>query len=305
VEDLLLVTNATAGSAEQAAVDAAVEVLREELTVEVAATTEPGDLDQVFAELGDRAVVVVGGDGSLHAVVNALHRRDLLGSTRLGLIPLGTGNDFARGVGIPLDAADAARVVTGGQSRDIDLIVDDQGLVVVNNVHLGVGAQASHKAKKWKARLGRAGYVLGAIEAAFRPDYIRVRVRVDDADLLRRRRVVQVAIGNGPNVGGGTELIPDADPTDGHLNVIVFHALRALTRLVYVARLKGGSHHLMKEVVRASGRRVDVDGEDFWVTADGELSGPHRRRTWELAAGAVEMFLPERLEDAAPVSPPA
>ena len=294
MDDLLLVTNAAAGSAENEAVEAAVEVLREATSVEVVETSEPEELDDVVAGLGDRSVVVAGGDGSLHAVVNALFHGRRLKDTRLGLVPLGTGNDFARGVGIPLEPADAARVVVDGHTRRIDLVVDDEDLVIVNNVHLGVGAQASRDAKKWKSRLGRFGYVVGAFEAGFRPELIRVRVAVDGKDLLNRERVVQVAIGNGPSVGGGTELVPDADPGDGSLTVIVSHAMPALSRLVYMARLKGGSHHLMKEVRRINGRTVEVEGDDFWVTADGELSGPHRRRTWALREGAVEMFLPQK-----------
>jgi diacylglycerol kinase (ATP) len=293
VDDLLLITNAAAGSNEQDAVDAALEVLRGATKVDVAATKEPEELDDVLAELRGRSVVVAGGDGSLHAVVNALWHLELLGSTRLGLVPLGTGNDFARGVGIPLEPSEASEVIVAGATRRVDLIVDDQSTVVVNNVHLGVGAQASREARKWKSRLGRFGYVAGALEAAVHPDFIRVRVCVDGQDLLRRQRVVQVAIGNGSTVGGGTELIPDADPSDGELDVIVSHAISGLSRLVYALRLRAGSQKLMKEVVHASGRRVEVEGDDFYVTSDGELSGPHRRRGWALQKGAVEMWLPQ------------
>ena len=103
---------------------------------------------------GGRRVVVAGGDGSLHAVVAALHRRHELGETVLGLVPLGTGNDFARGVGHP------ARHRGGRpgrprrrRPRPVDLIVDCLGEVVVNNVHVGVGAQASrHAALKNRKR---------------------------------------------------------------------------------------------------------------------------------------------------------
>jgi diacylglycerol kinase family enzyme len=103
-----------------------------------------------------------------------------------------------------------------------------------------------------------------------------------------------VAIGNGSHVGGGTELIPGAHPSSGQLLVIVSRARGRWTRLAYLARLRGGTHHLMKEVERACGREVAVEGERFWLISDGEISGPHRRRTWTLVPGAVEMFLPAR-----------
>jgi diacylglycerol kinase (ATP) len=303
VERILVIANSNAGSLEQAAMDEALEVLRRVASVEVKETGSPSELDDVLGSADEQVVVVAGGDGSLHAVVNALHRLDRLGSTRLGLVPLGTGNDFARGVGVPLEPSEAAEVIATGGSCPTDLIVADDGVVVVNNVHLGVGAQASRAASKWKARLGRLGYVIGAIGAGLKPDFIRVNVTVDGQDLMPGGHVAQVAIGNGPAVGGGTELIPGADTTSGHLLVIVSKTIGPFSRLVYAARLKGGSHHLMKEVTRLHGKHVAVQGDDFWLTTDGELSGPHRERSWKVMPGAVDMFLPSG-GSFAPAPPP-
>ena len=293
MEHILVVANANAGTLEQEALEEALAVLRRTAEVEVRQTGDPTELDDILGAAGHGTVVAAGGDGSLHAVVNALHRLERLGSTRLGLVPLGTGNDFARGVGIPLDPCDAAELIATGGTCPTDLILADDGLVVVNNVHLGVGAQASRAAAKWKSRLGRLGYVIGALAAGLKPDFIRVTVTVDGEPLFPGGHVAQVAIGNGPAVGGGTELIPGADTTSGHLLVIVSRTVGPLSRLVYLARLTGGSHHLMKEVSRVHGKEVTVEGDDFWVTSDGELSGPHRRRSWTVVPGALDMFLPE------------
>lgn len=287
-----MIANASAGSHEQEALDAALEVLRPQADVDMVSTDAPDELDEVLCHLEGRSVVAAGGDGTLHAVVNALNRLDLLRGTRLGLLPLGTGNDFARGVRLPLDPCEAAEVIVAGRTARINLIVDDDDTVVVNNVHLGVGTQASRQAKRWKAHLGRLGYLVGAVEAGLNPRFVQVEVTVDGEPLTPVSRVAQVAIGNGSNVGGGTELIPGADPVTGQLVVIVSRAAGHLSRVVYLARLKGGSHHLMSEVTRVTGREVCVEGEDFWTTSDGELSGPYRRRTWRLRSDAVEMYLP-------------
>src|SRR4051812_41340268 len=144
-------------------------VLRAGTDVQVVSTDAPEDLDDVLCRLEGRSVVVAGGDGSLHAVVNALNRMDLLKEIRLGLLPLGTGNDFARGLGLPLEPAEAARVIVARHTARINLIVDDSGTVVVNNVHLGVGAQASHQAARWKSRMGRLGYAVGAVAGGVKP----------------------------------------------------------------------------------------------------------------------------------------
>jgi diacylglycerol kinase (ATP) len=302
VEHILLIANASAGTHEQEAQDAALAVLEELADVTVAETSSSEELDELLRERGKCSVVVAGGDGSLHAVMNALARHDMLTTTTLGLIPLGTGNDFARGVGIPLDPEEAARLIASGRTTSTDLIVDDTGLVITNNAHLGVGAEASRAAHKWKPRLGRIGYALGALSAGYDPQFVRVTVTVDGRTVVRRRRVAQVAIGNGSRVGGGTELIPGADPSDGELVVIVSRARGALRRFAYVARLRRGKHHLMKEVDRTTGRTVVVEGDPFYVISDGEISPePCRRRTWELQVGAVEMYLPEEPPEGATV----
>jgi diacylglycerol kinase (ATP) len=91
VEPLLLISNAEAGTTDSENVEKALSVLRGSADVEVCATSNPGELDGVLHRRGSRRVVIAGGDGSLHAVVAALHRRNELRDVVLGLIPLGTG----------------------------------------------------------------------------------------------------------------------------------------------------------------------------------------------------------------------
>jgi diacylglycerol kinase (ATP) len=297
VEEILLISNATAGTNEEQALIAAVDVLMEHYHVDHVETSDADELGEALGLAAERRIVVVGGDGSLHAVVNALYSLRLLQESRLGLIPLGTGNDFARGVGLPLDPEEAARVVTADHLVPVDLIVDDRHQVVINNVHLGVGAQASRKAEKWKPRfgkvkLGRLGYVVGALTASVQPDFIEATVTVDGTELAPRGRIAQVAIGNGSTVGGGTELVPGADPSSGQLVVILSRAAGPLSRVAYVLRLRTGKHHLMKEVSRVTGHEVRVQGDSFYLSADGEIDGPHTCREWYLRPGAVRMYLP-------------
>jgi diacylglycerol kinase (ATP) len=293
VNSILLITNSDAGSFDAESLDRALAVLRESADVEVCSTSNQGELDGVLHRRGGRRVVVAGGDGSLHAVVAALHRRHELGGAVLGLIPLGTGNDFARGTEIPLDPEEAARLVAKGDVRPVDLLVDCVGEVVVNNVHIGVGAQASRKAHKWKHRLGRVGYGIGAALASVNPPFVRLRVEVDGevvADF--DRPILQVAIGNSSHVGGGTELTPEADPEDGKVDVMVSYAVGPLSRFGYVAHLRRGEHHERDDVLYVRGSTVSVSGQAFYCSADGELYGPERNRTWHVEKAAFSMTLP-------------
>ncbi len=292
MEPLLLITNAEAGGTQED-LERALAVLRSGGDVEIAHTGAQGELDGVLHRRGGRRVVVAGGDGTLHAVVAALHRRHELGETPLGLLPLGTGNDFARGAGIPLDPEEAARVVLDGKTREMDLIVDCLGEIVVNNVHAGVGAEANRNAGRWKQKLGKAGYLVGAMTAAVNPPFVRLRVEVDGAVVTDLdRRVLQVAIGNGAKVGGGTDLTPEAHPRDGKMDVMVSYAVGLPARIGYAAKLRQGRHPERTDVTYVRGSSVTVAGQGFYCVADGELFGPERNRTWHLEPAAFSLSLP-------------
>lgn len=303
MDPLLVITNAEAGTSDEERLGAALGVLREHASVEVASTSRPGELDGVLHRAGSRRIVVAGGDGSLHAVIAALHRRRDLERAVLGLIPLGTGNDFARGTGLPLDPEEAAEVVVHGVPKPMDLVVDEVGEIVVNSVHAGAGAEASRRGSVWKDRLGpvgvgrvnlgRIGYPIGAALTALDPPTVRVRVEVDgevvcDVD----EPVLMIAVGNGPSVGGGTDLMPDAEPRDGLLDVLVSRSTGPLARWLYGLRLSFASHHERHDVTYLRGERVSVSGGPFWCSADGELYGPERHRTWHVEPAAYRLMLP-------------
>ena len=295
MEPVLLIANADAGSTDAERLEEALAVLRRSTDVEVTKTSGPGELDGVLHRRGGRMVVVAGGDGSLHAVIAALHRRNELADAVVGLLPLGTGNDFARGNDIPLEPAAAAELIVSGDVRPVDLIVDCVGEVVVNNVHVGVGAEASRKAEKWKKRLGRAGYWMGALKAAYNPPFYRFRVELDGEVIADfDQHIAQVAVGNGSTVGGGTDLTPHADTGDGKLDVMISFAVGPLARFGYAFQLRVGRHPERDDVLYARGTQVSVSGQQFWCSADGELSGPERNRTWRLEPRAFRMPLPPR-----------
>jgi diacylglycerol kinase (ATP) len=92
-------------------------------------------------------------------------------------------------------------------------------------------------------------------------------------------------------VGGGTELTPDADPTDGRLDVMVSFATGPLERFGYAWHLRSGDHPERDDVISLRAKQVTVSGEDFYLAADGEISGPERRRSWHLEPGAYALLL--------------
>jgi diacylglycerol kinase family enzyme len=288
----LLLASDKAGSADDEAVETARAALAEAGECELVTTATPEELDAALAGAGRRRVVVAGGDGSLHVVVQRLWDRGELGSADLALVPLGTGNDLARALGVPLEPLEAARLALSGTPRPLDLVVDDEGGIAVNAVHLGVGAEAAAAAARFKPRLGPLAYPLGAVTAGFRAQGTRLRVEVDGR-VVTEGRTLMVGIANGPGIGGGTPLHPDAEPDDGLLDVMVSTATGWVSRVGFGAALKAGDHLSSPHVTSARGRSVAVTGGPVEVNRDGELGEECvEHREWRVAPGAWRLVRP-------------
>lgn len=289
---LLVVTNQAAGTADGGNVGVALDVLAQDADVRVEPCADAAQLDALLEGRGDRTLVLAGGDGSLHLAVERLRRRgELSADDPVGLLPMGTGNDFARAVGLPLDPAEAAHRVLVGRPRPLDLVEDDAGGVVVNAVHLGVGAAAAEQASAWKDKLGKAAYAVGSAVAGMGPVGWTLRVEADGVVIHDGEPVLMVGVANGRSIGGGAELAPDAAPDDGWLDVVVATSTGPLARLGFGVAMREGEHVERDDVTMVRARSVTVSGEDFPLNADGELDGPVASRTWTVRHHAWSLLV--------------
>ena len=291
---LLAIANADAGTADEQSITDVVEALAG-FDVDLVHTSTPSDLAQAIAAHPDvDGVVVLGGDGSLHAVVGALRSAGRLSDVVVGLVPLGTGNDFALTLRLPADPVEAAKVIVAGGTRAIDLIIDGRDEVVVNAAHIGIGAEAAKAARPWKKALGPVGYVIGAVLTGVRgltQAGARLQITVDGETLPRKEPVIQVAVGNGGFVGGGTALLPEADPSDGKLDVAVSYTESPKRRIAYAWHVRRGDHHRRDDVVYLRGTDVSVRGDELACTSDGELTGPSAEHSWRIEPAALTMYV--------------
>lgn len=293
VESLLVVTNTDAGSTDEASLESSLSVLREGADVQVCRTSMPSELESALHRRGGRTVVVAGGDGTLHNVVSVLHRRNELADAVVALLPFGTGNDFARGLGLPLDPAAAAQVVLDGVVRRLDLLEDCRGGVVVNAAHVGVGADAARRASSLKPRFGRFAYPLGAVAAGVRARPLHVRVEADSRVLADfDRPVLMVGVSNAPTIGGGLPFAPLAHPGDGRAEVMVSFAVGPLARAKYAVSLSRQRHLERPDVLHLRASKVSIVGQRFDVNADGELRGPEQHLTWKVVPQRLRMVVP-------------
>ncbi|KQY58145.1 hypothetical protein ASD11_00270 [Aeromicrobium sp. Root495] len=288
----VLVANAAAGGNDDEIVDAVVALLRPEIDVVLHRTSSPEELEPVVKEAVGGTVLVLGGDGSIHAVVSALDRFDLLEDVAVAVVPLGTGNDFVRTIGMAEDTMEAAGQVLSCTERRADLVRDQDGEIVINAVHVGLGVHANVAAEPWKKALGPVGYAIGTIVAGVTGRGVDAVVEIDGQRVKSPRRLLQVAVGNGKYVGGGAPLLPDADPFDGLLDVAVSWSTPRWHRLGYAWRLRRGRHPMRDDVVYRQATTVTVRGESMAANLDGDIGEPGRTHTWTVQPGRLRLLVP-------------
>lgn len=223
---------------------------------------------------GPSRMVVVGGDGTLSCLLEVL-----AGSgTPVALVPAGTGDDFARALGIPRDPEAAAALALTGSVRPVDLgvIESPSGTRFFATVAaMGIDAKVAVRTNALRRPRGRARYYVAlAIEVA-RLAPISFRVGVDGGDPLPWPGTL-IAIGNTAGFGGGLRVCPLADPQDGLLDISHAGPLTRRRLVPLFLRLMRGRHLGRPGVTALRAGRVRVDAPGMVVIADGEqvASGP-------------------------------
>jgi diacylglycerol kinase (ATP) len=247
-----------------------------------AAWFTPGDGDLADAARDVEVVVVAGGDGSLNHAVNDLS--DRLDELRFGLVPVGTGNDFARTAGVSDDPAEAARAVTAGTERTFDVSRASGGGVTrlfVNACMGGFPVQVNEAIDEdTKAKLGPLAFWVGGAKAAAHIE--RSTVTIDGVELPD---CVAAGVGNGGTCGGGIPVWPGADPSDGALDACALAAPSAASAIRLLLKVRSGEHEDLDGVRTSRGGRVEIDADPrIELNVDGELVGLTTPATFEVCA---------------------
>lgn len=280
LDPLLLIVNPTAGGGRAARL---LPWLRERIGVrpdiDLVVTAGRGEAEaeaERAAGRGVRRVIAVGGDGTAQEVLNGLLATP--GSTELGIVPVGRGNDLARSLGLPADAAEAWRVAVGSTTRAIDAAraTNGNGRTRWFASAGGVGfdaqvAAAMYRRMGWQA--GRAGYLLTTLLELRRFGNRPIQLRLDD-DPPERLRVLLVAIANGAFYGGGMRIAPEARLDDGLLDLCVVGDVSRVTAIRQLPNLYRGTHVAHPSVSMRTARSIAIEGDgSSSVHLDGEPFG--------------------------------
>ena len=236
------------------------------------AVRDPARLPETVREvLEDYDLVVLGGgDGSVSSVVDFFVGREAV----LGLLPLGTANDFARTLGISPNIEKACETLARGKVVDVDLgLAGDNYYVNVASVGVGVGV-TQMLSPVLKRRAGALAYPVAAIRAFLQHEPFSARLSFPDGDheTVEHERLLQVAVGNGRFYGGGLVVAPDSSIDDRSLDVYTIELGRHRDLLGVARYLKSGDFISNGSVNHYHTRRVYLETEpDRPVNVDGEL----------------------------------
>ncbi len=255
------------------------------------------DVMRLAVSDGCRLIVVGGGDGTIGCAAGVLAQLDPDDRAVLGVLPLGTANDFARTLDIPDKIAGAADVITSGKIVDVDLgWGNDQPFVNVASLGLSVGSAEVLKSGL-KKLLGPVAYPVSTAVAYARhqPFAVRIEFPEQDFDPMALDDLLQVFVGNGRYYGGGQTIAPDAGIDDHKLDVYAIKAGRLSDHLSLARLLRDGTiidhedvQHLVTRALRLT------TGTPQAVNLDGEVvtSSPVDFR---IQRNAVEVIVPQHV----------
>jgi diacylglycerol kinase (ATP) len=280
VEDIAVIVNPAAGGGRSARRwKRAQRVLRARGVSSTVLTTEgPGHATSLAREVigrGFETIVAVGGDGTVHEVVNGMfHDGKPVVDARLGIVPAGTGMDFQRNLGLGTGIRTSVEALAAGRERTIDLglATGETSRVFVNFAEVGLGTSVVLREARFGAAWpGRASFFVAAVEAAISEENISAKVTAD-GDELWSGSTVSVIVANGPYFGGGMRIAPPAVVDDGWLDVVVLGDFSRRERITQIWKLYPGAHLRHRKVLWQRALETTVRSQAVsYLDLDGEL----------------------------------
>jgi diacylglycerol kinase (ATP) len=243
--------------------------------VEAVITTGDGDAERgarAAVQDGCGTIVVAGGDGTLNEVLNGIAVEQAFEAVTLGVVPLGTGNDFAAALGIPATPGEALEVLLRGRIVRVD-VGEVNGRVFVNTSGGGFIAEVSVAVTpQLKTIAGRLAYLVGGAQALFEFEPVRAAIVLDPGGERLDLGLYAFAVCNSRLIGGGRLIAPEAVIDDGLLDVCLIEAMSALEFVALARKVAGGDHIADPRVhyMKAAGLRIELERQ-VYINTDGEV----------------------------------
>lgn len=224
---------------------------------------------QALAEGCDR-VLAVGGDGTAREVAEGLCRSNSV----LGIVPAGTGNDFARTFHLSGELSKVLDIAVYGKGMPIDVFDTDSG-IYINICSVGLDSEAAYNASKMHNVAGSVSYLLGALWALIRRRICKCELSIDDGPKQKQSNLL-TAFCNGQYYGGGFRPVPSADPQDGWMDVLTVDKMGRLQAIPLLAKYKKGTHVGHKKTHICKAKKISLTSKQLLcINLDGEIMHSH------------------------------
>ena len=244
---------------------------------EVTTTVTSGDGDAeraavTAAAAGCDALFIAGGDGTVNEAMNGLADARALDALAVGIIPFGTGNDFAAALGIPKETDAAVAVLLEGREVRVDL-GQVNGRVFVNTSGGGfIGEVSAAVTPQLKTMAGRLAYLIGGAQALLEFNPVAATITIHPGDLPVTRELYAFAVCNSRLIGGGRLIAPDAVIDDGLLDICLIESMSTLEFVALARKVAEGQHVADPRVSYFQASAVDIElARETNVNTDGEV----------------------------------
>lgn len=234
-----IISNPVAGKNKKGKVLALVESIFEKVGAKFQTHFSKAERDatQIVKDLtanGEKEIIAVGGDGTLHEVLNGIQNPT---ECRLGLIPAGTGNDFAEHIGIPKNTAKAAEIILKGETKATDYL-EVGGVRCMNVAGLGIDVDVLERCEKGKLK-GKIKYLMSLIQSLFTFKGCKMELECDG--VVQTREALIAAACNGSQFGGGIKICPNAKEADGKIEAVFVDNLGGVFKIIqaFMVLMKG------------------------------------------------------------------
>lgn len=287
-----IIVNPNAGSVED--LDELKAVLGQKPGTEIRFTEREGHAEELAREAlegGAGLIVAAGGDGTLNEVLNGMSAD--FGRARLGLLPLGTGNDFARSISMPADLEPALAVLEEGRTKRVDVgraALRSRSRYFLNMSAGGFSGVVSEKAGEAKDLWGPLAYMRAAVDALPELKAFETSITLNGAETLRID-TYNVVISNGRFVASGIPVAPQAEIDDGLLEVMIAPATTIPQLAVLVPQVLLGRHLDSDLLIFRKATRIEIESDPpMGFNVDGELLG-EEPALFEVLPRALEMVV--------------
>ena len=241
-------------------------------------TVYPGHATELAKQAGEDGydlVVALGGDGTVHEVVNGLMLVDAEKRPTLGVVPIGSGNDFAFANGIPTSANQAMSLALHGEASPIDLglMVAENGMraYIDNTIGIGFDAIVTIRSHKLPVVRGFMMYLVAVLQTILL-NSTPVRMKFESESKSWDKDVFMLVFANGPREGGGFMMAPAARPDDGVLNYMIADNVSRLMQLRLLPEFMKGTQESFDQVEMGEFKKISLtSNKPLYIHIDGEI----------------------------------